>query len=87
MSTRTRETRTRTKFRFDPAPDAKDIPDRFVLKTDTAHQVKDGRAAGGWTTEHTEYGVILTPEPLTRRQLADLIADGADWLAYLGEDG
>ena len=31
-----------------------------------------------------------TREPVgefTRRQLAELIADGADWLAYAGEDG
>jgi hypothetical protein len=85
-STKTRETRIVRKYRFDPARDSADIPDKFELKTDIMTQVRDGRVAGGWTTEHTEYGTVLTPEPLTRRQLADLIADGADWLSYLGDE-
>jgi hypothetical protein len=86
MSAKEKETRTRVRYRFDPARDAReDLPDKFVLKADTEHQVRDGRVSGGWATEHTDYGVVLTPVPLTRQQLADLVGDGASALAYLGE--
>ena len=86
MTARIRKTRTVVRYRFDPAPGSADLPDRFVLKMDTEHQEEDRRTADGWTTVSRETGVILTPEPLTRNQLAGLVGDGASMLAYLGDE-
>lgn len=86
MSTKMKETRIRSRYHFEPARDSADLPDKFVLKVDTEHQVRDGRASGGWAVDHTDYGTVLTPEPLTRQQLADLLGNGAGILAYLGDE-
>ena len=78
------QTRIRHETRFEPVGDAR-VPAAFVLvRTDTPETRRTDRELWRWDTRQaitrTELGTF------TRRQVSELIADGADWLAYGGED-
>ena len=80
------QTRDRVTHKFEPVGDEK-VPARYRLVRTTDHEVRrrDGEL---WKldTSRTPYTERAVVAEFTRRQLAELIADGADWLAYGGED-
>jgi hypothetical protein len=76
--------RTKITHKFDPAGDDRT---RFHLVRKTEHQARrtdrEIWKADTSVTPYIEREVLAT---LTRREVAELIADGADWLAYDGKD-
>jgi hypothetical protein len=80
------QTRTTIKHRFEPVGDDK-VPARYQLIRETDHEIRrSDREIWKLNTDVTPYHERDVVAEFTRRQLAELIADGADWLAYGGDD-
>jgi DNA-binding LacI/PurR family transcriptional regulator len=80
------QTRTKVTHKFEPATDDK-VPAKYDLVRETEHQARrSDREIWKLNTDVTPYVERDVVATLTRRQVAALIADGADWLAYGGED-
>lgn len=81
------QTRIRVTYKFEPAGDEK-VPARYQLIRTTEYEARrTDRELWRLDIRRT---LNYTREPVaefTRRQLAELIADGTDWLAYDGKDG
>lgn len=82
------QTRTTITHKFEPAPFPEDgVPALFRLIRTTDHESRrtdrELWKLDTSVTPYTEREVVAT---LTRRQVSELIADGADWLAWGGED-
>lgn len=77
--------RVRTKLRFDPKGDDR-VPSEYVLvRTDTPECRRTDREL--WRREPDKPEARTELATLSRRQVAELIADGAEWLAYGGDGG
>lgn len=60
-------------------------PSHFRLDEWTTPEKQDSRTVTGWARDgRPEVTTLKTG--ITRRQLAALIADAADWLSYTGEN-
>jgi hypothetical protein len=64
--------------------DEHDPPARFNLEEHTARQTRRTDREI-WRDEAGTYKRVVLGV-FTRREVSALVADGADWLAYLGED-
>jgi hypothetical protein len=79
------QTRTRTEYRVDPLDDGQ-LPRLFlIVRNQTTETRRHDRER--WSYNASGPREITEMGPLTRDQLAKLIADAADMLAYPGGAG
>lgn len=80
------ETRTHREPKLTPQTpeDETQVPQTFRLDLWTTPQRRDGHSRAWLATGPPEVKRLV--DGITRAEMATLIADAADWLAYLGED-
>lgn len=80
------ETRVHREFKFNPQTpdDQREVPLTFRLDVWETMQRRNGRNRT-WTAAGPA-DVTRLADGLTRAEMVSLITEGADWLAYLGED-
>lgn len=82
------EKRTKVEHKFEPAVGEDTPPERFDLVRLTEYQTRRSNREM-WRADTDRGRPPRKRETLatfTRRQLASLLADGADWLAYIKDE-
>jgi hypothetical protein len=77
------EKRTRTEIRFEPeGPEVPGPIASFRLAQIEHDEIRPVAGRGAWHQDEWSRSTVLA-SGLTRRQVSQIVADGADWLAYL----
>jgi hypothetical protein len=75
--------RTKVEFKFEPEGDEKPGPiGSFQLVRTEDHETRRSERER-WHTDVSRYKREVVADGITRRQMAALITDAADWLSYI----
>lgn len=77
------QSRTRTEYKFEP--EGEGLPETFSLIGELVTETRRSNREN-WYQDYSMRSRTVAAAELSRGQVAALIASGADWLAWTGED-